>query len=942
MNGADHTATRPCISLVVSMYGVEAYVGDFLASLEQQPEILDDQIEIVFIDDGSPDASASLVEAWLTRISVNARLIRTENRGLSAARNTGLSCAKGYWVSFPDPDDILEPGYLKAILEQVPVANTDNVGAIAANIIMLDDETGVARNAHPLRKVFSRGSRTIRLDEDPQAVKLQAATTFFRTDVINAANVRFDSRVRPNFEDGAFVARYHSLSSAPALRVAARARYLYRQRLDGSSLVASSWDKREKYVDLPRFGWLETLRETVADPRATPPWLQHIILYDMSWYFRYDQQIHSPTRAIPAEDRPIFMAIAREVLSYIAPTQIMTYQITSIAFQTRMALVALATNGLDTPAEVHIWRMDKRRQLLQFKYYFTGERPLERFDALGREVLPEYAKDRAVIYFGETVMYERILWIRAADGLSLRLNGRLVSIKFGQPDAPHWSVTAADIRRQYRHTLRKPPARLLSAPSEADAPAGADAPVDPAAANHQSPPSLAPEADGPGPSRGASRVARGGGHRRPRALQRARNRLLREFAKRKAQAERVLNGRSKAVRVPRAKLIKRLAKTSYWRSRFAHAWVLMDRDTQAQDNAEHLFRWISRNQPTINAWFVLRRTSPDWQRLKSEGFKLVDFGSIEHTILLLLADHLVSSHVDHYVVHPLDEQLLGRPRWSYTFLQHGVTKDDISRWLNGKPISLIATAAQRELHAFVDDGTPYVLTGREAKLTGFPRHDALVEKTKDARALPPRIVVMPTWREYLMGNVTGRGNSRSLLEDFEDSDYLRNWLAFLTSPRLAEYATKHGLDIVFVPHPNLEGHIDDMNLPPELKVLTYAESDVQEILASAVVLVTDYSSLAFEAAYLSRLVVYFQFDRDDFFARHPHREGYFDYYDDGFGPVTLEVDEAVTATIELLEGKSDRWHEYLRRAQEFFPPRDGQSCARTFEAIQDIRAGGNR
>ena len=58
--------------------------------------------------------------------------------------------------------------------------------------------------------------------------------------------------------------------------------------------------------------------------------------------------------------------------------------------------------------------------------------------------------------------------------------------------------------------------------------------------------------------------------------------------------------------------------------------------------------------PDVNAWFVLRRESADWDRLAAEGFRLVPFGSPEHVQLLLNTDHLISSQVDHYIVRPLD------------------------------------------------------------------------------------------------------------------------------------------------------------------------------------------------------------------------------------------------------------------------------------------------
>ena len=55
------------------------------------------------------------------------------------------------------------------------------------------------------------------------------------------------------------------------------------------------------------------------------------------------------------------------------------------------------------------------------------------------------------------------------------------------------------------------------------------------------------------------------------------------------------------------------------RQRFRDAWLLIDRDDQAQDNAERLYEWIAAHRPGTNLWFVLNRDSSDWDRLKKAG-----------------------------------------------------------------------------------------------------------------------------------------------------------------------------------------------------------------------------------------------------------------------------------------------------------------------------------
>ncbi len=88
--------------------------------------------------------------------------------------------------------------------------------------------------------------------------------------------------------------------------------------------------------------------------------------------------------------------------------------------------------------------------------------------------------------------------------------------------------------------------------------------------------------------------------------------------------------------------------------------MFVDRNRLAQDNAEHLYRYVKDNHPEINAWFVVDRDTKDWPRLDQEGFRLVEYGTPEHRLLMLNCVELISSHIDDYVIHPIDTPRSGR------------------------------------------------------------------------------------------------------------------------------------------------------------------------------------------------------------------------------------------------------------------------------------------
>lgn len=98
----------PEISVIVPCYNAVRYLNVCLESLRAQKEPL---IEMIFIDDGSTDATGALLDEF-ARVEPRARVTHIANAGVSAARNLALSMARGRYIAFVDADDALEEGGL--------------------------------------------------------------------------------------------------------------------------------------------------------------------------------------------------------------------------------------------------------------------------------------------------------------------------------------------------------------------------------------------------------------------------------------------------------------------------------------------------------------------------------------------------------------------------------------------------------------------------------------------------------------------------------------------------------------------------------------------------------------------------------------------------------------------------------------------------------------
>ena len=363
----------------------------------------------------------------------------------------------------------------------------------------------------------------------------------------------------------------------------------------------------------------------------------------------------------------------------------------------------------------------------------------------------------------------------------------------------------------------------------------------------------------------------------------------------------------------------------------SNAWILMDRDNQADDNAEHLYRYISENHPEQDIYFALKKTSSDWKRLEQDGFNLLEFGSSAFESKLKDCAKIISSHVDGYITHYFkDNSLLDK---DYVFLQHGIIKDDLSGWLNTKKIACFVTATNPEYHSIVDNTTAYKFGKKEVKLTGLPRYDRLLTNNNTKSK---QILIMPTWRNSIVGTYIS-GTERTRNPDFMKTNYAKHWHSFMNHAILKEL-NDQGYQIVFAPHPSIQEYMDEFTVPDFIKIYSYSEGNIQSVFQNTSILITDYSSVAFDVAYLNKAILYYQFDYDEVFSsgNHTYQKGYFDYNRDGFGAVAYNETELLAALKDLVDNQAKVPDLYQKRIDKTFQFRDSNNCERVYQAILDL------
>ena len=109
------------ISVIVPVYKVEKYLDECMESVVTQTY---ENLEIILVDDGSPDRCPEICDTWAEKDS-RIRVIHKENGGLSDARNVGMAASTGAYIAYVDSDDILEPEYIEYLYQAICETGAD-------------------------------------------------------------------------------------------------------------------------------------------------------------------------------------------------------------------------------------------------------------------------------------------------------------------------------------------------------------------------------------------------------------------------------------------------------------------------------------------------------------------------------------------------------------------------------------------------------------------------------------------------------------------------------------------------------------------------------------------------------------------------------------------------------------------------------------------------
>ena len=877
-------------SIIISVFNVEEYIEEALESLLKQDFNMA-RVQFILVDDGSTDGSGKYCDDFKKKHYENTIVIHKENGGLSSARMAGIPILAGKYVSFFDPDDILSSDTLKSVFSFFE-EHEGETEVVAIPIQFFGDLSG----AHPLNNKFERGSRVIDLSVkgNTNISQMSVASAFFTRRAVALMN--FDTEI-VTAEDAIEMVKI--LLEKQTLGVVANATYYYRKRK--TSNVGGAKYKKNWYI-----AYLEHFSEwafkyCLQKLGYIPRFVQYTVMYDLQWKLL---QQHIPEGILDEQEKQTYQKKLYSLAQYVDDDIILQQK--HIFIEQKIFFLynkyKLNPNIISNVENGHL--------------YFEYQKKLI-YDALNLVSYINFVtvKEKEILIEGSVLVCnvdlgEPEMLLKVGDNIISAQEGKYKDIIYSAdiPIAKRKSFVVSVPRQMIsNHTL----IQVISKYKDFEVVHkriiyGKHAPVT---------------------------------HRCANSYYQKDNIMIRP-AKGGLQID-ICNTKQEALRSEKKYLIslikskKKEAKKAAIARTLYHAvkpfvpkniWLVTDKSDRADDNGEAFFKYLMENKKEdCTPVFAISKKSPDYIRMKQIG-KVVPYMSWRHKMLHLLAAHTVSAYSHNEITSPF-------LNYSYyysdllqsnhvVFLQHGIIKDDLSKSLNRphKNFSLFVTSTERERNAVLTDNYGY--EDEQIILTGLPRYDRLYNKPMK------KITIMPTWLRSLFGDYDPKTSKWVLLPGFEDSQYYQFYNGLLNSQKLLDYAEKKGYVIQFLAHPVLFPYLSYFK-PDKRVVILNSEVCYRDVFAESSLITTDYSSVAFDFAYLEKPVIYTQFE-----ANH-YQEGYFDYEKDGFGEVEHTHDDAVDRIIEYIDNDCVIKEKYLNRIHSFFAYHDKRNCERVFNKIKE-------
>jgi glycosyltransferase involved in cell wall biosynthesis len=362
-------------------------------------------------------------------------------------------------------------------------------------------------------------------------------------------------------------------------------------------------------------------------------------------------------------------------------------------------------------------------------------------------------------------------------------------------------------------------------------------------------------------------------------------------------------------------------------------WLFIDRGYDIGNNAEALFRYCVTQNDGIEKYYVI--PSEDF-RDRFAGLPCVVIGSDEYKLFCVFAEKFISSYLFgggltyNYGVERSDKELwedtqnfkkLTRCffRGDIIHVQHGVIMQDISYYLVKfeENIRVLLSTCQKE-YDYIKNELSRAIDPNVLRLTGLPRLDDL-ERVKNNPKSEKIILFAPSfdWNYF---------QETKYIPEYKYSAHYKYLQSILSSCELLDLLETNGYKLYFKPHYLVIPMLCDFKMDSRVKVITN-EINRYDLYAMCDLMISDYSGIAWDFAYLKKPVVYTHFTEPKY------DEVYFSYENDGFGEICRTIEDLVGTLREYIVNGCQMSDKYLSRVDSFYSIQDGHNCERIYNEL---------
>lgn len=915
-------------SIVMALYNVEDYLNEAIDSIIGQTIGFDENVQLILVDDGSFDKSFDIAQSYQEKYPNNILVFKKENGGQASARNLGLNYAEGKYLNFLDSDDYMSENTLEEVYKFFE-SHYDEIDVLAIPMILFERVDG----PHRLNYKFDNRNRVIDLLDEPNNPILSSSSSFIKAESFK--DYRFDENL-VNLEDALIINKI--LLERKKLGVINGCSYYYRQRAIRNSTVDTVNMKKEYFTDRLIDFYKNIIDYCVSAEGEVPSFIQYLMAYDLQWLLKMPISDVFDTK----EEVKEFWKYLYYAISHIDRAAVEGNE--NIEADSRSFFIFLLNN-------------DNSDDLENMEFY--NNRESVQLD--GNNNIVKKTGD----YLIDTLNIHRI-WLDIVEIKNnwLNISGMFIS-NFDDNDYSIKVVkkVISSDNSKSNNSEEFPCKKIKYNTPERNARQYLDHDWKYIFNFDASIPLVEGEAcdlefiidydDGEnsksfeallGTNHNLSLSEYSAFHlKKPYILLYKDLRLhvvnysyLSMLRYEYSNIKRAL--KLKPSFYKNSLLVKLVYYISYPFMKDKRIWIFSDRSDFADDNAKHLFKYSINQNDNVKKYFAVDGDSPSFREMESiskNGLNAsaVPFASLKHKILYLFAEKAISSYTNEDFINPffandnrdLYAGLFGCQR---LFLQHGVTKDDISRMVKkyNNNLSLVLTVSDLERESFLKEG--YNFDEKIIPVLGFPRFDNL-KKIDDKR----QILFMPTWRQLERN------------DSFLKSDYYKTLNGFLNNDRLFSLLDKNDYKLIFKPHAEMMEFLDLLNINDNvvlsldksyrnLPLVSNKNNEVifndsyQDLFNESSILITDYSSVFFDFAYIKKPVIYYQ-ENDDYH----YDEGYFDYESMGFGELIDNEDDLIDKIEYYLDNGCIMEDRFKDNVDGFFKFIDKGNCKRVYDWI---------